>query len=42
MGGLSKAYKVATSPLTFAHKVLGKIPKAPRYPGFHRDDWEDT
>jgi hypothetical protein len=38
--GSDKAYKVATSPLNFAHKLWGKVPKAPRYPGFHRDDWE--
>jgi hypothetical protein len=35
-----KAYKVATTPLNLAHKLWGKVPKAPRYPGFHRDDWE--
>jgi hypothetical protein len=39
-GGSDRAYKVATSPLNLAHKLWGKLPKAPRYPGFHRDDWE--
>jgi hypothetical protein len=39
-GGSDKAYKVATAPLNLAHKVWGKLPKAPRYPGFHEDDWE--
>ncbi len=35
-----KAYRVATSPLDVAHRIWGKLPKAPRYPGFHHDDWE--
>ncbi|HEY7633025.1 MAG TPA: hypothetical protein VH817_20130 [Thermoleophilaceae bacterium] len=35
-----KAYKVATAPLGLAHKLWGKVPAPPRYPGFHRDDWE--
>jgi hypothetical protein len=38
--GSDKAYKIATAPLNLAHKLVGKVPKAPRYPGFHRDDWE--
>lgn len=38
--GSDKAYKVATAPLNLAHKLWGKIPRAPRYPGFHNDDWE--
>jgi hypothetical protein len=39
-GGSDKAYKIATAPLNFAHKLVRKVPKAPRYPGFHHDDWE--
>jgi hypothetical protein len=35
-----KGYAVVTSPLNLGHKLWGKIPKAPRYPGFHNDDWE--
>ncbi len=35
-----KLYAGATAPLNLAHKVWGKVPKAPRYPGFHNDDWE--
>ena len=38
--GSDKAYKVVTSPLNLAHKLVGKVPNAPRYPGFHHDDWE--
>jgi hypothetical protein len=38
--GSDKAYKVATAPLNLAHKLVGTVPKAPRYPGFHHDDWE--
>jgi hypothetical protein len=38
--GSDSAYKVATSPLNLAHKLVGKVPRAPRYPGFHNDDWE--
>jgi hypothetical protein len=40
-GGSDKAFGVATSPLKLGHKLWGKVPAAPRYPGFHRDDWED-
>jgi hypothetical protein len=39
-GGSDKAYKVATSPVNLAHKLWRKVPQAPRYPGFHNDDWE--
>jgi hypothetical protein len=35
-----KAYAVATSPLKLGHRLWGKLPKAPRYPGRHQDDWE--
>ena len=35
-----KLYAGATAPLNLAHKLWGKLPKAPRYPGFHYDDWE--
>ncbi|HEX6458722.1 MAG TPA: hypothetical protein VF032_07385 [Thermoleophilaceae bacterium] len=38
--GSDKGYKVATSPLGLAHKLWKKVPAAPRYPGFHHDDWE--
>jgi hypothetical protein len=38
--GSDKAWKVGSAPLNLAHKVWGKVPKAPRYPGFHHDDWE--
>ena len=38
--GSDKAFGLATSPLKLGHKLWGKVPKAPRYPGFHRDDWE--
>src|SRR5919197_6094331 len=38
--GSDKAWKVGTAPLSLGHKLWGKIPKAPLYPGFHRDDWE--
>jgi hypothetical protein len=37
-----KAYAVATSPLNLAHKLWGNVPNAPRYPGFHNDDWEGS
>jgi hypothetical protein len=35
-----KAWRVATSPLHLGHKLWSKLPDAPRYPGFHHDDWE--
>jgi hypothetical protein len=35
-----KGWSVATSPIKLGHKIWGKLPKAPRYPGFHHDDWE--
>jgi hypothetical protein len=35
-----KLYAGAAAPLNLAHKVWGTVPKAPRYPGFHHDDWE--
>jgi hypothetical protein len=35
-----KLWKGGSAPLNLAHKLWGKVPKAPRYPGFHRDDWE--
>jgi hypothetical protein len=38
--GSDKAWKVGTAPLSLGHKLWSKIPKAPRYLGFHRDDWE--
>jgi hypothetical protein len=38
--GSDKVWSVATSPLKLGHKLWGKIPKAPRYVGFHNDDWE--
>jgi hypothetical protein len=38
--GSDKAFGVVSSPLKLGHKLWGKVPKAPRYPGFHRDDWE--
>jgi hypothetical protein len=38
--GSDKAWKAGSAPLNLAHKLWGKLPKAPRYPGFHRDDWE--
>jgi hypothetical protein len=37
--GSDQAYKVVTSPLTLGHMLWGKLPKAPRYPGAHNDDW---
>jgi hypothetical protein len=40
--GSDKAYAVATAPLNLGHKLWGKVPKAPRYPGRHQDDWEDS
>jgi hypothetical protein len=38
--GSDKAYRIASAPQNLAHKLWGAIPKAPRYPGFHNDDWE--
>jgi hypothetical protein len=38
--GSDTAYKVVSSPLDLGHKLWGGVPKAPRYPGFHNDDWE--
>src|ERR671934_118952 len=38
--GSDKAWKVGTAPLALGHKLWGKVPKPPRYPGFHHDDWE--
>ena len=35
-----KLWAAGSAPLNLAHKLWGKVPKAPRYPGFHRDDWE--
>jgi hypothetical protein len=35
-----KVWKAGSAPLNLAHKLWGKVPKAPRYPGFHHDDWE--
>ena len=40
--GSDKAYAVATAPLNLGHKLWGKVPKAPRYPGRHQDDWEGS
>jgi hypothetical protein len=38
--GSDTAYKIVTSPLNLAHHFVGALRKAPRYPGFHHDDWE--
>jgi hypothetical protein len=35
-----KVWKAGTAPLRLGHKLWGEIPSAPRYPGFHHDDWE--
>jgi hypothetical protein len=35
-----KVWKLAGAPLNLEHKLWGRIPKPPRYPGFHNDDWE--
>ncbi len=40
--GSDKAYAVATAPLNLGHKLWEQVPKAPRYPGRHQDDWEDS
>jgi hypothetical protein len=35
-----KLWKAGSAPLGLGHKLWGKVPKPPRYPGFHHDDWE--